>query len=86
MEKRRSKRRIQASELTAFLYCARALGYRRAGIPSENQAQMDAGTLAHERLGRAARRTETLIRFLILAIAILGLILALVWASRGGTR
>lgn len=85
MEKRRSRRRIQASELTTFLYCARALGYRRAGVPSENQAQMDAGTLAHERLGRAAQRTGTLIRFLILAIVFLGLILALVWASGGGT-
>lgn len=84
MERGRRKRRIQASELTVFLYCARALGYRRAGFPSENQAQMDAGTLAHERLGRAARRTGTAIRVLGLAIAVLALILTLVWASRGG--
>ena len=59
MQSGERKRRIQASELGTYLYCARALGYRRAGAPSENRAQMEAGFVSffvaflEEKIGRA---------------------------------
>jgi CRISPR/Cas system-associated exonuclease Cas4 (RecB family) len=42
----------RASDLGSYLYCRRAWWYRRQGIPSENQAELAAGTEAHQRHGR----------------------------------
>lgn len=84
MQSEERKRRVQASELGTYLYCARALGYRRAGAPSENRAQMEAGELDHDRLSRSARRirvsVSVLAAFLVLALLTLWVVLR----SEGG--
>ena len=84
MQSGERKRRVQASELGTYLYCARALGYRRAGVPSENRAQMEAGELDHDRLSRSARRirvsVSVLAAFLVLALLTLWVVLR----SEGG--
>jgi len=62
---------------------ARARG-RRAGAPSENRAQMEAGELDHDRLSRSARRirvsVSVLAAFLVLALLTLWVVLR----SEGG--
>lgn len=84
MQSGERKRRVQASELGTYLYCARALGYRRAGAPSENRAQMEAGELDHDRLSRSVRRirvsVSVLAAFLVLALLTLWVVLR----SEGG--
>lgn len=61
-------RRIQASELTAYHYCARALGYQRAGAPSENREALDAGFREHAALSRRAQRTRAWVTLLIILL------------------
>ncbi|RPI34815.1 MAG: hypothetical protein EHM70_01655 [Chloroflexota bacterium] len=46
-------RTIRASEIGAFLYCRRSWWYQQKGIPSENQAEMAAGSYIHQEHGRA---------------------------------
>jgi CRISPR/Cas system-associated exonuclease Cas4 (RecB family) len=43
---------IRASEIGSYLYCRRAWRYRKAGVKSENQAEMAAGTELHRQHGR----------------------------------
>lgn len=48
-------RRVRASEIGAFAFCARAWGYAERGEASERQPERDAGRVHHrQRLGRAA--------------------------------
>jgi CRISPR/Cas system-associated exonuclease Cas4 (RecB family) len=44
-------RTIRASEIGSFLFCARAWWYQRQGMPSENQAMMEAGSRHHQAHG-----------------------------------
>ena len=69
-------RTIRSSEIGNYLYCRRAWWYRKSGIPSENQAELAAGTNLHVRHGRqvlASLLTRTLGWILLLA-AILTLV------------
>lgn len=45
-------RAIRSSEIGNYLYCRRAWWYRKTGTPSENQAELNAGTELHRRHGR----------------------------------
>ncbi|AOH42479.1 hypothetical protein BEQ56_02695 [Anaerolineaceae bacterium oral taxon 439] len=84
MQSGERKRRIQASELGTYLYCARALGYRRAGAPSENRAQMEAGELDHDRLSRSARRIRGSVSLLAALLVLAALTLWMILRSEGG--
>ncbi len=43
---------IRSSEIGNYLYCRRAWWYRKQGTPSENQAELAAGTELHKQHGR----------------------------------
>ncbi len=65
-----SMRPTRASEIGAYLFCARAWWLRLQGLESENQAELSAGTDIHRRHGRqvlAADITRTLALILLLA-------------------
>jgi CRISPR/Cas system-associated exonuclease Cas4 (RecB family) len=66
-------RPIRSSEIGSYLYCRRAWWYRKTGIPSENQAELAAGTNLHRRHGRqvlAALLTRTVGWVLFLAAVV----------------
>lgn len=65
---------VRASEIGAYLYCARAWWYQKQGMESSNQAEMNAGTELHRQHGRtvvAASLTQTLALILLLAALLL---------------
>lgn len=64
---------IRASEINSFLYCERAWWYRLQGLPSDNQADVEGGQLAHQAQARTVQRA-----ILALRIAYLLVILAVV--------
>ena len=43
---------IRSSDIGNYMYCRRAWWYRKQGLESENQAELAAGTLLHQRHGR----------------------------------
>jgi len=70
---------IRASEISAYVYCARAWWYRQQGIESENQGDLAAGTEIHSQHGRtvlasgclrAAAYTLLLVSILLLTAAL----------------
>lgn len=68
-------RPIRSSDIGNYLYCRRSWWYRKNGTPSENQAELAAGTDLHQRHGRrvlvsALTRTAGLI-LLLAAIVLL---------------
>jgi hypothetical protein len=69
-----TRRTIRASEIGAYLYCRRAWWYQKLGHPSQNQAEMAAGTDLHYRHGRAALRLGCL-RYAAYALFLLALVL-----------
>ena len=64
---------IRASDIGNYLYCRRAWWYRKQGLPSENKAELAAGTDLHRRHGR-----KVLAASLLRVAAILLLLTALV--------
>ena len=73
---RRKRRPLSASEISAYLFCARAWWYRRQGIESDDTARLTAGTQAHWAHGRQVWRAR------LLAWAAYGLLaLALIWLA-----
>lgn len=67
-------RPIRSSEIGNYLYCRRAWWYRKSGTPSENQAELAAGTDLHKRHGRqvlASALTRTVGLILLLAAILL---------------
>ncbi|MBI3151044.1 MAG: hypothetical protein HYZ21_02835 [Chloroflexi bacterium] len=67
-------RPIRSSEIGNYLYCRRAWWYRKIGTPSENQAELAAGTDLHKRHGRqvlASALTRTVGLILLLAAILL---------------
>jgi hypothetical protein len=43
---------IRASEISAYVYCARSWWYHRQGVESESQAELAAGSDLHSQHGR----------------------------------
>lgn len=76
-------RPIRSSEIGSYLYCRRAWWYRRTGVPSQNIAELAAGTDLHRQHGRKvviASLTRSLGLFLLLvAILLLVAYLAFQW-------
>ncbi len=67
-------RMIRSSDIGNYLYCRRAWWYRKQGTPSENQAELAAGTELHKRHGRrvlASGLARTLGLILLLAAILL---------------
>ena len=44
--------RLRASEVAAYVFCARAWGYDRQGVAHQNVPALDAGLAWHRRHGR----------------------------------
>ncbi|MBI3172336.1 MAG: hypothetical protein HYZ25_01355 [Chloroflexi bacterium] len=76
---------IRASDIGNYLYCRRAWWYRKQGVPSENKAELAAGTDLHRRHGRkvlAAGLLRGAAMFLLLiAFVLLTVYLALQFMS-----
>jgi hypothetical protein len=75
---------IRSSEVGTYLYCARAWNYRRQGVESANQAEMNAGAELHWQHGRGV--LTALIARLLAWILLLAALLLLVGfiINRGG--
>lgn len=72
---------IRASEVGAYLYCARAWWYRRKGIESTNQSEMTAGAELHHFHGRQVI-LSTFTRFLALFLLLVALVLLAAFCTR----
>ena len=70
-------RRVRASEIAAFAYCARAWGYTEQGEPSQRQPERDAGQAHHSRRLRRAARSALLMRLGLACLALALVVLAL---------
>jgi CRISPR/Cas system-associated exonuclease Cas4 (RecB family) len=65
---------IRSSDIGNYLYCRRSWWYRKNGTPSENQAELSAGTALHKKHGRqvlASLLTRTVGLILFLAAVLL---------------
>jgi CRISPR/Cas system-associated exonuclease Cas4 (RecB family) len=71
---------VRASEISAYVYCARAWWYRQQGLESENQADLAAGTEIHSQHGRTILASGCLrtAAYTLLLLSILLLTAALV--------
>lgn len=70
----RRMRPIRSSDIGNYLYCRRSWWYRKNGTPSENQAELFAGTELHKKHGRqvlASLLTRTVGLILFLAAILL---------------
>lgn len=73
-------RPIRSSDIGNYLYCRRAWWYRKQGTPSENQAEMTAGTELHQRHGRQVL-ASSLTRNLALALLLAGILLLVAYCT-----
>jgi len=75
-------RTIRASEIGTYLFCQRAWWYLRTGAPSENLAEMAAGSELHFRHGRKAMQLSCLrtLAYVLLLIALV--VLAIYFTNR----
>jgi CRISPR/Cas system-associated exonuclease Cas4 (RecB family) len=73
-------RAIRASELGTYLYCKRAWWYQLNGEPSQNQAEMTAGTDFHQAHGRQVVTAGffQILGWLLLLVAV---VLLAIWAT-----
>jgi len=73
-------RTIRASEIGTFLYCQRAWWYQRNGTPSENVAEMAAGSELHYRHGRVVAGL-TCLRLAAYALVLAALVLLAIYLT-----
>lgn len=71
---------VRASEISAYVFCARAWWYRQQGVESENQGDLAAGSEIHSRHGRTVLASGCLrsAAYVLLMLSILLLTAALV--------
>jgi hypothetical protein len=74
-------KRIRASDVGSYLYCARAWAYAQKGIEPANQAEMTSGTELHRLHGRQAL-AASLTRTLALILLLLALVLLVAFCTR----
>jgi hypothetical protein len=83
-----TSRTLSASEIGEFGFCPQAWFLGRCNIPLDEEAQLrlEAGTRAHQRIGRQTdllRASERVKTGLLISIAVLA-VLAVIVATRGG--
>lgn len=88
MNRRKSKSSttLNASDLAVFAYCARSLGYQRAGYRPDNEAQLEEGTVAHREFGEQSirlRRFRRVVVFLIVMALLVLTVLLFLMFGRG---
>lgn len=71
-------RTIRASEIGTYLYCRRAWWYRKQGVESANQSELNAGTTLHRQHGRKVLAAG-LLRTFGLLLLLLACTLLTVW-------
>lgn len=75
---------IRASEIGSFLYCHKAWGFLISGEPSENQAEMTAGSEFHRQHGasvlgaRILSSVGTILLIVALVVAVIAATLYLI--------
>ncbi len=69
---------IRASEIGSYLFCQRAWWYLKTGAPSENLAEMAAGSELHFRHGRKALELSCL-RLLAYALLLVALVVLAIY-------
>jgi len=73
-------RPIRSSDIGNYLYCRRSWWYRKNGTPSENQAELTAGTDLHKRHGRQVL-ASSLTRGLGLILLLIAILLLVAYCS-----
>jgi CRISPR/Cas system-associated exonuclease Cas4 (RecB family) len=74
-------RTIRASEIGTYLYCQRAWWYLKHGEPSENLAEMVAGSELHYQHGRSALVVGSL-RIMAYVLILLALVVAAIYLTQ----
>ncbi len=75
-------RTIRASEIGTYLYCQRAWWYLKTGAPSENLAEMAAGSELHFRHGRQALQLSCLRSLAYVLLLVSLVVLAIYFTNR----
>ena len=67
---------IRSSDIGNYMYCRRAWWYRKQGLESENQAELAAGTLLHQRHGRQvlASNLNRMVGLILIMVALVLLV------------
>lgn len=73
---------IRASDIGNYLYCRRAWWYRKQGVPSENKAELAAGTDLHRRHGRKVLAAGLLRGAAMLLLLVAFVLLTVYFASQ----
>jgi len=71
---------IRASEIGTYLFCKRAWWYQRKGQPSENQAELAAGTRIHQKHTRAVM-TSGCLRIIAYGLLITAIVLSAIYLT-----
>ncbi len=71
---------IRSSDIGTYLYCRRAWWYKKQGVESENQAEMETGSELHRQHGRKVL-ASSLARTVGLILLMLALILLVAYCT-----